>query len=101
VSGVTAQLDVFATGGKSLADRYREWRATELGTDFFRAVERAALDQRDNGATRIEVNLLWAAVRSARHQRANNSWRAFVADELCALHPELGQLIERRKRTAA
>jgi hypothetical protein len=74
-------------------DAWRE-RNPEIATH----IEWLALVELRSGATRIEVNAIFAAVRARYVTTLNNSWRAACADWLVEREPRLATLIERRAR---
>jgi len=86
-------------GGRTpLELRYREWRDSVEGQELAGAIAYTALDQVAAGAKRISVNLLFEQFRRARHVKANNSYRAFIARELREKYPQMKGLIEVRER---
>lgn len=95
----TAQLALWQQRQRPLATRYAEWRATADGKDVFARVEQMALYAQRTGEQRIEINLLFAQVRRERKRAADNSFRAYLARELIAKHPQLVGVIRVKKRS--
>ena len=50
------------------------------------------------GHRRIAINAIVEEARRLFEVSINNSWRAAIADRLCAADPRLDRLIERRRR---
>lgn len=96
----TDQLPIWGKRRESLAERYARWRASEDGQEVFVRLEQTALDLCRSGATRIEINLLYAQLRSIRGKSADNSYRAPIARELLNRHPELKGIIRVKKQQA-
>ena len=77
---------------------YDRWRQTLDGIRVYSLIERRALALVEHGATRISVNALAESVRLKFHLEVNNTYRAYIADDLVEAHPKLVECIERRKR---
>lgn len=78
---------------------YREWRLTVDGALVWNHVEALALYYWHEGETRISVNSLVEEVRRNTKRQVNNTYRAWIADDLVAAYPkELSGVVERRRR---
>ena len=77
---------------------YRSWRLTREGQWAFAELERLALTEWHSGAMRIAVKGLVERVRSSLRFQINNTYAPWIADELVESHPELTDVIERRRR---
>lgn len=79
-------------------EAYWAWRRTEDGLVAWGGIQRTVLGLVASGASRISINAVVEQVRSNTGLRINNTWRAYIADELIERYPTLKPLIERRKR---
>lgn len=95
------QTSIFDARRAPLPERYRAWKATPDGTRFLHDVELAVLDVAVNNPRRIEINLIWAAVRDRLHIKADNSYRAFASRDLVAKWAHLQPMIRMRVQKAA
>jgi len=82
------------------ANRYRHyvaWRVTREGMRTYSLIQARALTLLSEGERRVSVNALAEEVRR-RKRKVNNTYRAWIADDLVREHPELLAVIERRER---
>lgn len=79
---------------------YIAWRNSGEGMRAWDAIRDAALREARDGATRISVNRLVEEVRRLLKVEVNNTFRAWIADDLVLLYPRLRDVIERRRRRA-
>jgi hypothetical protein len=80
---------------------YCEWRETEEGKKVWEFVVAEALLLARAGEKRISVNALCEQARHKLKALVNNTYRAWIADDLVVQYPELLPVIERRRRTKA
>ena len=80
---------------------YLHWRGTPDGEAFWAELVHRTLRLHRSGAQRISVNRLHDDVRGDLKIEANNTYRPWLADDLCRRWPELMAVIERRKRRKA
>jgi hypothetical protein len=108
---VSEQIDVFeppAPPTGPLADvptreqnkfaAYVEWRGSLRGATAWRWLQDRALGLLRSGVRRISVNALVEEGRRGLGVAINNTWRAWIADDLVRWDPRLLNLIERRRR---
>ena len=79
-------------------EAYCGWRETAEGLRVWLDIEEQALAAFLAGARRIGVKALVESARSRLRVEINNTYTAWLADDLVGLHPELLPLIERRVR---
>lgn len=88
-------------GRRATPAGYRAWRESGDGYKAFATLERLAVEQfhGTNGARkRISINALVEKVRDIWKIHINNTYRAWIADELIRRHPDMASVIVRRKR---
>jgi len=86
------------TAAANRAEAYLAWRATQDGTLVLRWLLDRARERLAAGRRRISVNALVEAARVALGVPINNTYRAWLADELVMRDPGLLGVIERRRR---
>lgn len=91
------QTNLFDKAAGSRAG-YDEWRRSEEGSGGYDHLLTWADQLRADGRPRISVNALCERLRLERGMHVNNTWRAWIADDLIAVRPALAGLIERRRR---
>jgi hypothetical protein len=77
---------------------YAAWRETGDGLKVWLAVEQRALDLYGAGARRISTKALVELARASLKLEINNTYTAWLADDLIRKHPQLRDVIERRAR---
>jgi len=97
----TGPLAEVPTKAKNLYAAYLAWSKTSEGISAYLWIQARALEQLANGAKRISINALVERYRAAFHHKINNTWRAWLADDLVANDPRFLPLIERRRRRKA
>lgn len=80
---------------------YGAWRATADGLKVWLFLLGRARAAFASGATRISVNKLVEEARVELKLDVNNTYRAWLADDLVRAEPGLGAVIERRARRKA
>lgn len=91
----------------TIQQEYERWRQTEPGVLVWVFIQRKARElaaaippgQRKKG--RLSVDWLVQLARRELRLSVNNDYRALLGRDLVEAHPSLGDLIERRRRTAA
>ncbi len=76
---------------------YFAWRTSVDGRTAWEAIQRLALQQ-SALHSRLSVNALVEAVRATYRVEINNTYRAWLADDLVTRYPTLVEKIERRVR---
>ena len=95
------QRDVERFCGTSY-EGYVWWKTSTVeGRRAFGYIEQCALVAAEKGQARISVNRLVEEVRVHLQLEVNNTYRAWIADDLVMRHPHLTDLIERRRRRKA
>lgn len=92
---------------RTIQAEYDAWRGTEDGLqawDFIRHKAKALSaavppGKRKKGA--LSIDWLVQLARKELRLSINNDFRALLSRDLITVHPELNDLIERRRRTAA
>lgn len=74
---------------------YWRWRESEDGRTVWRAIERWALEQYPG---RISAKALVERARNEMRREVNNTYTAWIGDDLVRRHPHLLDAIERRAR---
>lgn len=77
---------------------YVEFRASERGQNFWRALEAAALSRLRSGEGRFSTRTFLSQYRDDFKFRINNIFSPWLADDLIVKHPALLDIIERRVR---
>lgn len=80
---------------------YVAWKYTQDGATVVAWVEGRALARFASGERRISARTLAADARDALKIKVNDHFTPWIADDLVARHPELLDVIERRKRRKA
>ncbi len=91
------QVDDFGYD-EGLPPAFARFLATEDGQAFWRAIQEAALAVFRRGETRFSPRGFLAHYRDTNKVRINNIFSPWFADMLVAAHPELLDIVERRKR---
>lgn len=92
---------------RTIQAEYDAWRGTHDGIEAWRFIRERAKQlsaavppgKRKKGA--LSIDWLVQLARKDLHLSINNDFRAQLARDLIEVHPELSDLIERRRRTAA
>lgn len=82
-------------------EAYWAWRKTEDGKKAWAGIRDMALGSLKAGESRISAKSLVELERGAEAIEINNTYTAYVADELVERYPALLPLIERRRRKKA
>lgn len=80
--------------------RWRQFRADH--PEAWPAILEYLRGERDRGERRLSMARCWEALRGrfGKGVRFDNSWRAIAARDVAAADPDLGALIETRRRKA-
>jgi hypothetical protein len=92
--------------GKTIAERYAEWRATEAGQQVFREAVDMAMRARNAGIDHYGIGAICEVIRWRRAIRGrdaegfkvNNNYRALLAREIMAARRDLDGFFEIRQR---
>ena len=100
---MTAQASLNFTPPPSadVRDHEANWRAfLAAHPDFFALLLSYCRNERSSGQKRISMARAWEAMRGTlgRGVRLDNSWRAIAARDVMAADPQLGSMIEMRRR---
>lgn len=92
------KADVFTEADGRTPAFWRFFRS-EDGRQFWATIQRDALSALDAGEKRFSPRGFLASYRDREKVRVNNIFSPWFADMLVLAHPELIDIIERRKRT--
>ena len=90
-----------ANGSPAAAeDRWRQFRADH--PEAWPAILEYLRGERERGERRLSMARCWEVLRGrfGKGVRFDNSWRAIAARDVAAADPDLGALIETRRRKA-
>lgn len=80
---------------------YLQWRKSLDGASAWAWITDRARGLLASGSTRISAKALVEDCRAALKVEINNTWTAWIADDLVAAHPALLEVVERRRRRKA